>query len=319
MLSVGAAESEWLYDLSGSKGRIAFFRKGEEASCGLDLSEEERKCFEVYSAEARGSRSSTLLSVLSRAPGSVGAPLFGAVRAVSGWLARSLIIMDVRGDSEPGAGHFRDDLARKVLPLYGTGVSDVRFDDLDGGLNPFEGGLNGRRIGKQSVADAVLDGRDLFIRALDEKGDWIAKRMVFDHGGVAFGLAEESDGARRLYDLAPILDRGGERELTYVIDEIGRSLHPQLAKRLIGDFEALGADSNRQLIFTSHESRLLDLNLLRRDEIWFAEKGAAGESRLYSLEEFSERIDRRIDKAYLEGRYGGTPRFRTAFPDPGAQ
>ena len=58
--------------------------------------------------------------------------------------------------------------------------------------------------------------------------------------------------------------------------------------------------------------RLLDL--LRRDEIWFVNKRNSGESDIYSLEEYNARFDQKIDKAYLEGRYGGVPVFDTVFP-----
>ena len=69
-----------------------------------------------------------------------------------------------------------------------------------------------------------------------------------------------------------------------------------------------------QLIVTTHESRLMDFDLLRRDEIWFVDKGRDGASRIYSLEEYNERFDKKIDKAYLEGRYGGVPLFTSVFP-----
>ena len=64
-----------------------------------------------------------------------------------------------------------------------------------------------------------------------------------------------------------------------------------------------------QLIVTTHESRLMDFDLLRRDEIWFVDKDQSGASNIYSLEEYNERFDKKIDKAYLEGRYGGVPLF----------
>ena len=70
-----------------------------------------------------------------------------------------------------------------------------------------------------------------------------------------------------------------------------------------------GLAGGSQLIFTTHESSLMDFQLLRRDEIWFAEKDDEGRSRLYSLEDFNERNDRRIEKAYREGRYGAVPIF----------
>ena len=57
----------------------------------------------------------------------------------------------------------------------------------------------------------------------------------------------------------------------------------------------------------------MDFDLLRRDEIWFVNKRNSGESDIYSLEEYNTRFDQKIDKAYLEGRYGGVPIFSTVF------
>ena len=79
-------------------------------------------------------------------------------------------------------------------------------------------------------------------------------------------------------------------------------------------FLNLAAETNIQLIVTTHESRLMDFDLLRRDEIWFVDKKTNGESDIYSLEEYNARFDQKIDKAYLEGRYGGIPIFSTIFP-----
>ena len=79
-------------------------------------------------------------------------------------------------------------------------------------------------------------------------------------------------------------------------------------------FLELAEQKNIQLIVTTHESRLMDFDLLRRDEIWFVNKRKSGESDIYSLEEYNARFDQKIDKAYLEGRYGGVPVFSTVFP-----
>ena len=103
-------------------------------------------------------------------------------------------------------------------------------------------------------------------------------------------------------------------EKTYVIDELDRCLHPSLTYNFVDTFLQLAAKRNIQLIVTTHESRLLDFDLLRRDEIWFVNKRKSGESDIYSLEEYNVRFDQKIDKAYLEGRYGGVPVFSTVFP-----
>ena len=62
-----------------------------------------------------------------------------------------------------------------------------------------------------------------------------------------------------------------------------------------------------QLIFTTHEANLLDINIFRQDEIWFAEKNKAGNTQLYSLSDFKPRYDLDIRKGYLKGRFGAIP------------
>lgn len=141
------------------------------------------------------------------------------------------------------------------------------------------------------------------------------KTVQFNHGNddIFFNLSEESDGTIRILDLIEILLDNTEEKM-YIIDEIDRCLHPQLTFRFVEIFLKLAEKRNIQFVVTSHESRLLDFNLLRRDEIWFIEKNEKGSSKIYSLEEYNTRFDNKVDKAYLEGRYGGVPLFTTLFP-----
>ncbi|NDC41430.1 MAG: hypothetical protein EBZ77_07770 [Chitinophagia bacterium] len=90
------------------------------------------------------------------------------------------------------------------------------------------------------------------------------------------------------------------------IDEIERSIHPALIKELIRKFAADDTTLG-QLIFTTHESNLLDQQLFRPDEIWFAEKNKQGATELYALSEFKEHHTIDIRKGYLNGRYGAIP------------
>lgn len=77
----------------------------------------------------------------------------------------------------------------------------------------------------------------------------------------------------------------------------------------------LKANSTNQLVITTHELKTLDFDLVRRDEIWFTEKKEKGESRIFSLEEFKEfaRFDKKIDKAYMEGRFGAIANIDTDY------
>ncbi|MGV3079766.1 AAA family ATPase [Streptococcus sp. 32226D021BW] len=140
--------------------------------------------------------------------------------------------------------------------------------------------------------------------------------LRFQHEGLKYpmSLEDESDGTRRLVELFNIIHN--QEEKVYIVDEIDRSLHPILAFDFVERFLAK-EPKNSQVIATTHEDRLLDQSLLRRDEIWFMEKDETGSSQLYSLEEFKERKDRDILRAYLGGRYGAIPKLKKAIEDKG--
>ncbi len=126
---------------------------------------------------------------------------------------------------------------------------------------------------------------------------------------VKFDFPEESDGTLRLFDLIPLLgDTKNDRVI--VIDELDRSLHPLLTKKLITECLKMGLNNQSQLIATSHDSNLLDTDIIRRDAVWFVRKTADMSSEIYSLEEFKPRNDKELRNAYLEGLYGATPIFR---------
>ena len=139
-----------------------------------------------------------------------------------------------------------------------------------------------------------------------------AIKVIHGDPDVPFDTYEESDGTLRIIELIDVLLSD---EKVYIIDEIDRSLHPSLTIEFVKSFLELLKDKNSQLIITTHESRLLDYDILRRDEIWFTDKNEEKATELYSLEQFKDdaRFDRKIDKAYLDGRYGAIPIFHEFF------
>ncbi len=139
-----------------------------------------------------------------------------------------------------------------------------------------------------------------------------AIKVIHGDPDVPFDTYEESDGTLRILELIDVLLSD---EKVYIIDEIDRSLHPSLTIEFVKSFLELLKDKNSQLIITTHESRLLDYDILRRDEIWFTDKNEEKATELYSLEQFKDdaRFDRKIDKAYLDGRYGAIPIFHEFF------
>lgn len=120
---------------------------------------------------------------------------------------------------------------------------------------------------------------------------------------------EESSGTKKLFTYGPVLKNALEKGMTIVIDEIDNALHPMLVKAIIEMFEDPNTNKNNaQLIFNTHETSLLDLDLFRRDQIYFVEKDHnTASSDLYSLDEFSPRKSENIQKGYMLGRYGAIP------------
>lgn len=119
---------------------------------------------------------------------------------------------------------------------------------------------------------------------------------------------EESSGTQKLFSLAgpwlEILKNG------YVVgvDEIESSMHPLMAielLRLVFDPEI--NREGAQFLFTTHNPLLLDRTLLRRDQVWFADKDEEGGTHLYPLSDYKPRKDESLARGYLAGRYGAVP------------
>ena len=127
-----------------------------------------------------------------------------------------------------------------------------------------------------------------------------------DGSDVEISLHDESDGTRRLIDYMPLLYSIIKKDMVFVVDEIERSIHPILIKDIVRRLSE-SKTAKGQLIFTTHESGLLDQNIFRPDEIWFAQKDAEQATHLYPLSDFNIHKTANIENGYLNGRYGGIP------------
>ena len=122
-------------------------------------------------------------------------------------------------------------------------------------------------------------------------------------------LGQESVGTQRFFSRIGFWMEAINSGAVLVVDEIEASMHPLLTRHLIEMIQDQTVNQNNaQLIFTTHDTGLLDLKLLRRDQIWFAEKDEKSmQTDIYALTEFSPRKDENIAKGYLQGRYGAIP------------
>ena len=132
-----------------------------------------------------------------------------------------------------------------------------------------------------------------------------------DKKTVEIDFGDESEGTQRIFwYAAPLLDALQQGHVL-VIDELDNSLHPQMTRFLIEIIHNSEKNKNNaQLIFSTHDTNLLDLELFRRDQIWFVEKDKEQQaSHLYPLTDFSPRKGEALGKGYLAGRYGALPFF----------
>lgn len=122
-------------------------------------------------------------------------------------------------------------------------------------------------------------------------------------------LSDESDGTRKLMSIAPaiesVLNNGG----IVLVDELEKELHPMLVNYIVAKFQCKTSNPNgAQLIFTTHNTELLNMELMRKDQLYFADKNRKdGASELYSIGDFSTKTADNIRKGYLAGKYGATP------------
>lgn len=199
--------------------------------------------------------------------------------------------------------------AETFLSTSGTGIESVAINKvpLREGEDEFAYfNSNSKQSGiKRSQAPYVFE---------NSNGTTSHLNVQFKHEGapdVPFELKDESRGTQRLFHLTPALYDSQQTPKLVVIDELDSSLHPTLVKHFVECFlndRIAGA----QLILTTHDATLLDLDLLRRDEIWFTDKDKLGATHLTSLHEYINRSDVDLDKHYLAGRFGGVPKIRSS-------
>ncbi|MGI0133352.1 MAG: AAA family ATPase, partial [Candidatus Micrarchaeaceae archaeon] len=209
------------------------------------------------------------------------------------------------------------DAIRAALAHLDTGITNVEFENV----RLEELGASKRLLAAVEEDLAAGDtallmlGDPIAVSRGDEK--LIARKLVTFHSNsrgesVKFDMADESDGVKRVIGLLPIfLDlRAGKSRMVYVVDELDRSLHTLITRSLLQGFLSnCSSESRAQLLFTTYDLLLMDQDLLRRDEIWAAERTSAGGTSLTSLSEFKDvRYDKDIRKSYLQGRFGGIPR-----------
>ena len=318
--------SEWLIDMTKPTEKIIFFFFLKKKTIGSDI-KEKNEYFNTCLKEMKNNNSDLFLLEMSRRliMSKNNDVFFKDIINVFNFLANEMIIIRPASHKLLPLDYVdKKDKIIKYLNKMDININNIKADDYDinsirsrmsdvdfaNFINDFE------MISKKAKINSctLRIENDLYLVKKDENNKKKKKSLKFMHNNseYSFGAYEESDGTIRVLELLDILLTDNK---VYLIDELDSSLHPLLVEGLLKLF--LESNNTNQLIITTHELKTLDFDLVRRDEIWFAEKSEEGSTRIFSLEEFKDvaRFDRKIDKAYLEGRFGAIANIDTNYED----
>jgi AAA15 family ATPase/GTPase len=268
---------EWLFEMGHEIEKPIFERVKNSISFHFEhelfvnLAEEEKQ---RISYEAKSTRTNLLFLTNCQERN------IQSLESIYQWFAEILIIVFTNSKHQAltSLAKFNIDFFNKVIKLFNFGIDKIQIEE-------FKDKKSGNLVSKLITVRKNKTGND-----------------------VRFEISEESEGTQRFMDFIPMII-GLSKDKVFVIDEIERSLHTLLIRKL---FELLLQhelfdSAQSQLIASTHEVNLLDIkNLFRKDEIWFMEKNQNGESVLYSLANAD--VDHlNITKGYLNGRFGAIP------------
>jgi hypothetical protein len=330
VLNSSSIIEEWLLRIDGSRESVIFERNTSpdsqvEVKLGSGFAVSERfKSLAVVGCRESQTFLSMAISTMNRAD------LPDGVLAAADWL-QQLNIVGPQSSIPNLAELFEKSpqlrsFAIEVLRNFSTGVEGLDAIKIPLTRDQVAALLPPERI---SEAESLLAGRhdvgfiasapDGTLIVIDSIEPWSANHYTLrtvhlrsDGSAVLLGLDDESDGTRRLMHLAPALFQLRNSPSVFVVDELDRSLHPNLIYSFVDAYLLRPRAIASQLLVTTHESQLLNTDLLRRDEVWFAEKDKRGATQLYSLSDFRVRKDLSIRKHYLQGRFGAVPFLKDA-------
>lgn len=329
ILSQRKVTEEWLFELTqdGSSKNL-FIREGGKApmlgESVLPASADQNR-FDIYAEDFTGHDTQLFLTEMNRGKKYEPDSKLAFFQQVFHWIMHNIIILNPNTaiSSSDNYNEYSLDTINRLIQTFDTGISEVHTRQISieelSKMIPAEilsdiiATLK-KQMQLSSMPQIRMSGRTTdgyFSIKIDGNEEPEISTLVMKHGKSFFDFefAEESDGTKRLFDLIDMLLTKRE-DTVYVVDELERSLHPKLTEHFLKLFMEAHNGARMQLLFTTHEDTIMDQSLFRRDEIWFVERNDFNNSTIYSLDRFKERYDRKLSKAYLDGRYGAIPVFK---------
>ncbi len=322
-LNKGIIIEEWLYEIGANKEKKIFERfidnNEHKIEIGLKLNTPAKTRFDVYNKDFKSSDTILFLSEINR-KSIDDFPEAIDFKNVYEWFDNKLTVLfpdsKYAGLNFIGDDNTMSNVFNEFLNVFQTGINNIISEETN--IDQFD---IPKRI-KEDLVEKIKKHKTILFEIngityslRKTKKEYKIKKIGLEHltdkgDKIVFDFDNESDGTQRLFDFIPALHGMAKSDLIFIIDELDRSLHSKLTYGIIELFLELSKNNESQLIATTHESLLLDLNLLRRDEIWFVEKDK-NKSKLFSLDEFKVRNDKIVRKDYLLGRYGAIPIFKS--------
>lgn len=290
-----AVVEEWLHAYPKGKRQAWFSR-----CAGKPMSFSEKMPGENRTIEGLTRPNSLFLSTAAQNNHSALSPVYG-------WFSRSLeFVLGQRSEWKNRSAElctdppYKDSIV-KMMASADLGIADLRItEETPAKVEWARSALEAANKLEPNIKAGLtfyIESRKQ-IRLLHRIGDNV----------VPFEPNQESDGTiAYLTLLGPIvsaIQAGG----VVCVDELDASLHPLLAIHLIQLFGDRSLNpKGAQLVFNTHDTNLLSSGILRRDQIWFAEKKQDGSSQVYPLTDFKPRKEENLANGYLQGRYGAIP------------
>lgn len=324
-------KSEWVLEFNKANKPTVLFKREQgvfQLNDTLNLDDTEKMKFKVYADDLSEHNSILFLSEINRNKKLLKHSDLSFFNDIYRWFSEDVKIFSADAAITSFEYYYDEkslETVKHMIQSFDTGISDIKIKEIT--LEELRSKLS-REVFQDVInkvkerTETVSNNLDEFHLSMRSRNEFFNIQMnaedvepkvttlMFKHGDSLcdFDFKEESDGTKRLFDLIDILLTRHSNSV-YIIDELEKSLHPAMTKHFIKLLNEQHKRNNNQLIFTTHEATIMSQNLFRRDQIWFTARDNKNNTRLYPLDRFNERYDKKIDKAYLEGRYGAVPVF----------
>jgi AAA15 family ATPase/GTPase len=277
--------AEWLFGTPGKKEVPFFTRQGSDIQVNENQFLEGAKVVNLYGQSANDiARKNSLFLTVVRSFGQGLA--YDLIDYFTGYIIISgLSDIGLYKSAENAMG---DEVLRKkmteLLKLADTGIEDLIRREY------------GRKADGSAADYVAITRRNQF----DDQGN--PDKLVD-----LYMILHESEGTRKMFEISPAIFQSLDKGRVLVVDEFDARFHPLLSRKIV---ELFNSESNQsaQFIFATHDTNLLNPNILRRDQICFVEKDKQSASHFYSLADFKGvRNDASYEKEYIAGRYGAIP------------